>query len=232
VAISWLGLAANREPPSPTVKPRSSLGAYLRRLPGVLRRDPNYVRFLIASSAANLGAMAGGFYMVYGKENVPGALAQVGTLTAALVGTQAAANLGWGLLADRRGHKAVLVASALGMALTAGVAWGTRSFAWLAVLFVLYGLSLSASMVSRMTIILEFCEPEDRPTYIGLSSTLLAPTRALGPVLGGWLATLAGYREMFLVALALSLIGGLMLLVWVREPRRRTSVAHKKGSSQ
>ena len=39
VAISWLGLAANREPPSPTVKPRSSLGAYLGRLPAVLRRD-------------------------------------------------------------------------------------------------------------------------------------------------------------------------------------------------
>jgi MFS family permease len=220
VAISWLGLAANREPPSLTVKPRTSLGAYLKRLPGVLRRDPNYVRFLIARSVANLGAMAGGFYMVFGKENVEGALAQVGTLTAVLVGTQAVANLLWGLLADRKGNKAVLVAGALGMALTAAVAWWTSSFAWLVVTFVLYGISLSASFVSRMTIILEFCEPEDRPTYIGLSSTLLAPTQALGPVLGGWLATLVDYRAMFLVALALSLAGGLMLLGWVREPRR------------
>jgi MFS family permease len=222
VAISWLGLAANREPPSLTVKPRSSLRAYLKRLPGVLRRDPNYVRFLIASSMVNLGAMAGGFYTVYGKENVEGALAQVGTLTAVLVGTQAIANLLWGLLADRKGNKAVLVSGALGMALTAAVAWWTHSFAWLVATFVLYGISLSASFVSRMTIILEFCEPEDRPTYIGLSSTLLAPTRALGPVLGGWLATLVDYRGMFLVALALSLVGGLMLLGWVQEPRRTT----------
>jgi MFS family permease len=219
VAISWLGLAANREPPSPTVKPRTGLGAYLKRLLGVLRRDPNYVRFLIASSVANLGAMAGGFYMVYGKENVTGALARVGVLTAVLVGTQAVATLGWGLLADRRGHKAVLVAGALGMALTAAIAWQTRSFAWLVVTFVLYGVSLSATLVSQMNIILEFCEPEDRPTYIGLTSTLLAPAQALGPILGGWLATMVDYRGMFLVALALSLVGGLMLLVWVREPR-------------
>jgi MFS family permease len=160
--------------------------------------------------------------MVYGKENVPGALAQVGVLTAVLVGTQAAANLGWGLLADRKGHKVVLVAGALGMAFAAAVAWSTRSFAWLVVIFVLYGISLSATMVSRMNIILEFCAPEDRPTYIGLTSTLLAPARTLGPILGGWLATLVDYQGMFLVALALSLAGGLMLLVWVREPRGTT----------
>jgi len=220
IAVSWLGLAANREPPSLTVKPHSSLGDYLSRLPTVLRRDPNYVRFLISMSVANLGAMAGGFYMVYGKENVPGALAQVGILTAVLVGTQAVANLLWGLLADRRGNKVVLVAGALGMALTAAVAWWTESFGWLVVLFGLHGLSLSASMVSRMNIILEFCEPEDRPTYVGLTSTLLAPARTLGPILGGWLAMAFDYRGMFLVALALSLVGGVMLLGWVREPRR------------
>jgi MFS family permease len=223
VAISWLGLAANREPPSLTVKPRTSLGAYLRQLPGVLRRDPNYVRFLISMSVASLGAMAGGFFMVYGKENVPGALERVGILTAALVGTQAVANLIWGLLADRRGHKAVLVAGALGMALTAAVAWWTQSFVWLVVTFVLYGISFSATIVSRMNIILEFCAPEDRPTYIGMSSTLLAPAQALGPVLGGWLATALDYRGMFLVALGLSLVGGVLLLAWVREPRRRTN---------
>jgi MFS family permease len=83
-------------------------------------------------------------------------------------------------------------------------------------------------MVSGMNIILEFCEPEDRPTYIGLTSTLLAPTRALGPILGGWLATLLDYRGMFLVALALSLLGGGMLLGWVREPRQTTDEEQTK----
>ena len=37
--------------------------------------------------------MAGGFFMVYGKENVPGALGQVGVLTGILVGSQAVMNL-------------------------------------------------------------------------------------------------------------------------------------------
>jgi MFS family permease len=219
VTVSWLGLAANREPPSPSVKPRTSLRSYFRRLPAVLHRDRNYVRFLVSRSVANLGAMAGGFFMVYGKENISGALEQVGTLTAILVGTQAVMNLLWGLVGDRKGHKAVLCGSAFFMTLTALIGWMASSPVWLWATFCLLGVAMSADSVSQMNIILEFCAPEDRPTYIGLTNTLLAPARTLAPILGGVLATQLGYRGMFLVALAASLLGGLMMTVWVREPR-------------
>ncbi|MFN2132240.1 MAG: MFS transporter [Anaerolineae bacterium] len=218
-AISWLGLASNREPASPTVKPRTSLGAYLRRLPEVLRRDSNYLHFLVTRSVTSLGTMAAGFFMVYGKENVAGALEQVGTLTAILVGTQAVMNFAWGLLADRKGHKIVLTAAAAAMALTAGVGWLASSPAWLWATFALLGIAMSAESVSQMNIILEFCAPEDRPTYIGLTNTLLAPAKTLGPILGGALATWLSYRGMFAVAAVVSVLGALLLLIWVREPR-------------
>jgi MFS family permease len=222
VMISFVGLASTREPASPTVKPRTSQSDYLRRLPALLRRDRNYVRYLLARTVANLGAMAAGFLMVYGKEQVPGALGQVGTLTAILVGSQAATNLVWGLVADRMGHKVVLVGGALAMAGAAAAALWIPSLAGLWVAFGLLGLALSAESVSHMNIILEFCAPEDRPTYIGLTNTLLAPGM-LAPVLGGWLATWAGYRGLFGVAIGLSLLGGLALAIWVREPRSETS---------
>jgi MFS family permease len=222
-ALSWVGLALNREPASPSVKPHTGLGHYLRQLPNVLRRDGNYVRYLVSRSVANLGIMASGFLMVYGKESIEGALEQVGTLTAILVGTQAVMNLLWGMLADRRGHKVVLCCAAFAMAITAGAAWMASSPAWLWATFALLGAAMSADSVSRMNIILEFCPPEDQPTYIGLTNTLLAPTQALAPIVGGWLATWAGYREMFLVALVSSILGGIMLTLWVREPRQATA---------
>ena len=77
---------------------------------------------------------------------------------------------------------------------------------------------MSANSVSRMNIILEFCAPEDHPTYIGLTNTLLAPGM-LAPVLGGWLATWVGYRGLFAVATGLCVLGGLLLAFWVRDPR-------------
>jgi MFS family permease len=218
VSISFVGLALNREPESPTVKPHTSQRHYLRQLPALLRRDGNYARFLIGRTVANLGTMAGGFFMVYGKESIPGALEQVGTLTAILVGSQAVMNLLWGVVADRRGHKVVLCGAALFMALAAAAAWVARTPAWMWATFALLGASMSAQAVSHMNIILEFCAPEDRPTYIGLTNTLLAPGM-VAPVLGGWLATWAGYGGLFLVAMAVSLLGVLLLAFWVREPR-------------
>ena len=217
--ISWFGLAANREAVSPTFKPVIGLGEYFRQLPAVLRRDSNYVHFLIGRSVANLGGMAAGFFMVYGVERFSLGGADAGALTAVLVGSQALVNLLLGHLADRRGHKLVLMLGAFGMGLAAVAAWMASAPAWLYVAFALLGAAMAADTVSGMNIILEFCAPEDRPTYIGLTNTLLAPAKTLSPIIGGWLATLVGYSPMFLVALGVSVSGGLLLAAWVREPR-------------
>ena len=220
MAISWSGLALNREPDSPTVKSRTGLGHYLRQLPSVLRRDRNYVRFLISRSMANVGGMAGGFFIVYGAARFGVEEAQVGALTAVLVGSQAVSNIFWGMVGDRKGHKLVLGGAALSMMLTVAVTWLAASPVWLWATFALMGVSLAADSVSGMNIILEFCCPEERPTYIGLTNTLLAPSMALAPLVGGWLATVAGYRAMFVVALVASGLGAALLALWVLEPRR------------
>lgn len=208
-----------REPVSPSVKQRSSTTVYLRQLPAVLRRDPNYLHYLVSRSAVYVGGMAAGFYMVYGAERFGLAEQHAGILTALLVGTQALAGLAWGQVGDRTGHKLVLVGEAVFIAAAAAVALFAPSAAWLAVTFVLLGIGNAASSISAMNIILEFCAPEDRPTYIGLTNTLLAPFVALGPLIGGALATWLGYQPMFAVAVIVALAGGALMRLWVREPR-------------
>ena len=219
MVMSWVGLALNREPASPTVKPHTGLGHYLKQLPGVLRRDGNYVRFLISRSVANLGGMAAGFFMVYAVERFALGGTEVGTLTGILVGSQAVMNLLWGVIGDRKGHKAVLCGTAFSVGLATLTLWAASAPPWLWITFILLGVSMAGDSVSGMNIILEFCAPEDRPTYIGLTNTLLAPAKALAPLFGGWLATWAGYREMFVVALVVAALGGGLLTLWVREPR-------------
>lgn len=218
--VSWGGLALTREPPSTTVKPRVSMVSYLRQLPNLLRRDHNYARFLLSRTVAVLGTMATGFYMVYGIERFQVAGAQVGFLTAVLVASQALLGLIWGVIADRWGHKVVLAGGALLLMAAALTAWFAAGPGWLTVVFFLLGAAISAEMTSSLNIILEFCTPADRPTYIGLTNTLLAPTLAIAPLIGGWLAILTGgYDMLFLVAAICAGAGALLLMVWVREPR-------------
>jgi MFS family permease len=219
ILISWVALTLNREPPSLVTKEKMTTRQYLRRLPQVLRRNPNYTRFLISRSTIQLGAMASGFYMVYGTERFDIDGTVVGALTGVLIGSQAVMNLIWGNLGDRLGHKTVLTVAALLLSLASVLAWQAQSVLWLGIVFFLLGCYTAADMVSALNIILEFCAAEDRPTYIGLTNTLLAPMVTLAPILGGWLAEKAGYEGLFVVALTISTLGGVLLLRWVQEPR-------------
>jgi MFS family permease len=219
MAISWGGLALTREPPSLVNGEPTPIRSYLRRLPVILRRDRNYTRFLVSRSLVQLGTMAGAFFIIYGTERFQIDGIGVGRLTAILIGSTAVMNLVWGFIGDRLGHKAVLAGAAFCMAGAVAIAWMASSQVWLSLTFVLLGAYLAADMVSGLNIILEFCAPEERPTYIGLTNTLLAPMVTLAPMLGGWLADTVDYEGLFPVALAVALLGGLLLTFWVREPR-------------
>jgi MFS family permease len=218
-SVSWMGLALNREPDSPSIRTHSSFLGYIRQLPAVIRRDRNYQSYLISRSISNLGGMAAGFFIVYGAERFGLNGAQVGGLTAVYVGIQALINLAWGYIGDRKGHKLVLVWStaAMGLALLAALLVASPLVLW--ALFILLGVAVAGDNTSGLNIILEFCGDEERPTYIGLTNTLLAPSRAIAPLLGGWLATLLGFSPMFAVALVATIVGCLMLELLVREPR-------------
>ena len=221
--ISYIGLALNREPPSETVKQSVPLKTYLRQLPSILHHNINYRRFIISRSILLLGTMATGFYMVYGTERFATDQASVARLTAlltgVLIGSQAISNLVWGFIGDIKGHKTVLVSASFILMLAALTALLASSQVWLVISFVLLGVYLAAEQVSSLNIILEFCEEQDRPTYIGLTNTLLAPLYALAPLLGAWIVTGFGYSALFTCAVVAAVVGGVALRVWVREPR-------------
>ena len=219
MAVSYLGLSLNREQDS-VIKKHDSLLTYLRQLPAVLRRDRNYRVFLISRSVSYLSMMAGGFYIVYGAEKFGISGVEVGAFNALLVGSQTVMNLLFGMLGDRKGHKIVLAGAMLAMALAAFAALLITQQAVLWLIFFLLGAASAGENVSGMNIILEFCAAEDRPTYIGLTNTTLAPSRAIAPLIGGWLAATWGYPPLFLATALVSLLGAGLMGFWVKEPRK------------
>jgi len=218
MGVSWIGLALNREPESPVVKQHIPFQVYFRRLPSILRDNHNFRRFLLSYSISRLSTMGVGFFIVFGDERFNLSGADVGLLTAILIGSQAAAQLLLGWLADRRGHKANLTISGLALASAALLALAATDLISLMPAFVLLGVGLASDHVSRLNIILEFAVPEDQPTFIGLTNTLLAPVVFLAPILGGWLAGY-GFGALFALMMICGAFGGLLLLLWVQEPR-------------
>ncbi len=99
--------------------------------------------------------------------------------------------------------------------------------------FVFLGAYLAADHTSSLNIILEFGSPENRPTYVGLTNTVLAPLTIGAPIFGGLLAGALGYSAMFSVALAVAVVAFCFMLFWVKEPRRTafSSVGEERSAA-
>jgi len=219
VSLSWLFLYLGREPAVPRTEPAISQREYWRRLPAILHKERNFVRYLLSRAVIILGGMAGGFITVYAVSRFQVPDRTAGWFTAALLAGQAISNPLLGRLADQKGHKLVMELATVLSALAMALSLVAKSVTWFFPVFALVGCA-SSGWLSSMSITFEFCSPEERPTYIGLTNTLLWPAVTLAPVLGGWIAGGLGYQELFAVALVTSLAGGALLHWTVQDPRQ------------
>ena len=221
LGLSWIALVLVREPAGGPAAPRVALGVYLARVPGLLRRDRNLSWFLGARAFALAGTMASGFYTVYALRAWDAPAAKAGVFTALLVAGHALGTLTLGWVADHAGHRLVLL---VGMGATAAanvVALSATSLSVFEAVFVLAGVQTAALNVSAMNVLLEFAPtPGERPTYIGLGTTSMAPVAFASPLLAGLLADALGFRVVFMVALVTGLTGLALLAAFVRDPRR------------
>jgi len=218
VIISYLFIAQTREPALLTQHEPVTFRQYWAKLPVVLKKDRNFSNFLTTLVVFNLGGMAWGFLAVYALQHWGLPDGKVGQFGVALLIGQSVFNLAFGSLADRKGYKLVLELSALLAALSILLAVLAPHPNWFYIVFMLRGASLAGGYLSMM-FVMEFCTPDIRPTYIGLSNTLSGIVLAIAPLLGGLIASLVGYPALFMVALVLGLAAFGMLRWWVRDPR-------------
>jgi MFS family permease len=219
-----LGLISfNREPAAKVTGGSPSFLGYLRELPGILAADANFRRFLYSRILFSFSGLAVTFLPVFALVRFGLETREMGTMTAAMMAGQLLAVLALGFVSDRRGHKVVLEVGSAALVLALALALAATSPLLILVTFALAGCSNAAVQVSTMYIAMEFAPPAQRPTYIALGSTIVAPTTIVAPLLGGWLAGTVGYPTLFLVALAPTLAGLAYLRLAVHEPRRQAT---------
>ncbi len=217
--LSWLFVSLTREPAVVSHKPAVSQLQYLRSLPLVLRKDRNFRMYLITQISFALSGMATGFLAVYSlqKWNLPDA--QVSGFLIALQGGLVLANLFFGFFSDRKGHKLSLEICFVLSTLSLILAIAAPGPGWFFVIFFLRGAADAGSSISGYAIVYEFTNEENRPTYIGLSSTIPGIVTAIAPLIGGWLAGAVNYPLMFIFSAVMGVFSWGLLRFLVREPR-------------
>jgi MFS family permease len=219
MALSWIALALVKEPAALAVSAPLPLRGFMALVLDILKSDRNLVRFLLARSCMGVVSMSGAFFTVYALRGLAAPAWQVGVFTSALLLGQVVGNGALGWLADRVGGRAVLLAGMAAMVGANAVALAATSLDLYGTVFALAGIFQASISVSAGNMLLDFAHaPEERPTYVGLGNTALAPVYFATPLAAGLVADTLGLRSVFAIALGGGLLGACLLLR-VRDPR-------------
>ncbi|MRR31127.1 MFS transporter [bacterium] len=219
--LSWFFLNATREEPTQRATTPEQDVSLWQTIGMVFRTNKPFVWFIVSRLLYYLGMMAFAFFMVYAVHKLNMDPMQAGVLTSVLLITQMAANVVLGRIADKWSRKGVIELGAVAGVLSCLLAWLAPSAAWFYPVIVLEGIANTAFWTIGFPILLEFGTDEQRPTFVGLGNTFIAPVAILSPILGGWLADSASYPVTFLVSAILGAIAVLVLHFLVKDPRPR-----------
>jgi MFS family permease len=223
--LTSLGLTALslllREPEPPKLRPQMRVRDRLRDLPALLRGDRGFMFFMLAQTFSVAGRIAAPFYILYARTTIELTGANLGLLTLAYLGADTVSNMLWGYLGDRSGFRSTFViALVLWIGATALLMLGhTPLLVFIA--FCGLGAAQSGYNMSSQTMVLEFGLREDIAMRLAFSSTAEGLMAAIGPLVGGLIAALAGYSVLFVASITFEVIALAILLSLVEEPRNR-----------
>src|SRR6185437_8239565 len=140
-----------------------------------------------------------------------GDVSLLGWVGAAYLLSSAAVSPFYGKLGDMYGRKSIVVfavAAFLAGSLLCGLAW-----------------SMPSLMVSAFAMIGELFEPRERAKYQGYSSIVFTVGTVVGPVGGGYLTDLFGWRSVFLVNMPIGVV--VLAAIWLFMQRKPATAHHK-----
>ena len=221
-AIGMIGLAGlgfTREPVTVSVRAQESVRGTIARLPALLRENPDFARFFVARAIGSFGRMAMPFYILFAGTRMELTGASLGLLTSIWMVTSSMTNLVWGVLADRRGYRVVMIATlAIWIVANAQLLF-TSDVSGMVAFFVTMGMAQGGFNQSGQNMVLEFGRTEDIPIRLAASSTAVNFVGTIGPLLGGAIAALWSYHALFVTCIVLQSIALAIIVVWVPEPR-------------
>ena len=123
-------------------------------------------------------------------------------------------------LADRFGRRRVFLSGLVGFAAASVLTAASQTVGEVIAARVLMGVAASCVLPPALSLLAVLFPPELRPKAVGIWSAVGGLGLALGPVVGGVLVDVAGWRWVFLVTVPFVLLAAPLGLRWLPESRR------------
>lgn len=221
--VSMGYLALTREPAHEVNTDAVTSQRGWRKFADILRRDVNFRWFLLGRNLSQFAWMSMSFFTIYAVRRFHMDEQTAGVMAGLLLVSQTVSGPLMGWIGDRVGHRTVFAAGALMMTAAVGLALVAPNLNWFYLVFALAGASRVSLWAVAITLTLGFGSTEEKPLYVGLANTLIAPMSILAPIIGGWLADNLGFQSTFMLSLACGLLTAAMMWFVVRDPQQVNS---------
>ncbi len=181
--------------------------------------------YALAASIMPLMVCSGMVYSVlsiYFSQDLGASTTQIGAVF--MIGAAAGALMSpsTGKLSDRVGRRAVLLASMVGFTLAFALYAFINDVVQAALIQLLEGSTWAGMGSAASAYIADVAGEGERGWAMGVYHRVYYLGWIIGPILGGYLADVVGFRNMFLIGSSLIVIGILILLFFVKETRPRS----------
>lgn len=207
LSMSFVFYSWTRETPRQRVPVSSQSGSLFTSVRTILSGNRNFLLLLLGRTFCQFGLTGSYFYTVYMLNNLNSSLVMIGLTTSVFMISTAVANLVLGRLADRWSHIGVLSLGAVAISIGNILAGFVVSPEWFYLVQILSGIALVTNVTIIMATTLQLGTDTERPYYIGILATFVAPATLLAPILGGWIADALGYRVMFIASALMGALG-------------------------
>jgi MFS family permease len=200
------------------VVPGKPLVRYLRELPGILKTNVEYRKFILAVACMVPATAPFGFFTVYALERFGPGEEVVGAFTLSMVIGQIVSALAAGMVADRFGNRIAMLPAAAAILLATSTAVLATDAWWFIPVYLFVGMNIGSEIIIRYNMAIEYGPANERAMYIALTNTLLAPLY-LTSLLAGALVERAGFMPLFVAGILLGCLGLAQFIFRVRDPR-------------
>jgi MFS family permease len=220
MCVSYAFLSLTREAEIAPHESAPTAVHFYKNLIAILKRDQRFRWFLVVRGLSQLSVIAFSFYTVYAVRVLGMTEAIAGLMMGVYTVGQIVANPIMGWIGDRWNHPAVMIIGAFAATISAVVALAAPVLSWFYLAYILAGIANVSIWTIGIAMTLQFGTLAERPAYIGLANTLVAPVTILAPLFGGWLADYAGFEYTFILSAICGVTTAIVLALTLGGPRR------------
>lgn len=214
--IASFGIMTIKEPDSIVKDEKAGrLIDFLKTIPGIIKNDVRFKRFIIVENLASFSIMILPFYIIFAKQVFDLDQSFIGIYLIAQISGTVLSNLVWGVLATRHEAKSVVrlcvvigaVLPLLAMALSF-----TSAYLY-TIIFVFLGFIISGRRVGFEPYLLDIAPDDQRTEYLGIRGTMNLMVVIL-PILGGIFIDVVGFYMTFSVVSLFMIVA----LIFLKSP--------------